>query len=211
MTDEIEKPRFSLFEIEHALTELLTARAEAEEIPEGPEREQALAAVDQAMAEYVERELQKADNIIGFCRTLKRATEAAKEDRDYYARRAGFLDRTLQRMKEYAHIAMEAAGKKRIDGRSGYLLVKNNGGIEPLVISNETIIPDDHCKFIVTVPGEQWRAVHDCLRGMHIIGLLTGYQTQRVPDTAVIRDTLKRGDGVPGAHLEHRGQHVEVK
>jgi hypothetical protein len=84
--------------------------------------------VDDAIRAYVSREVQKVDNIVNFCRNLRRAIDAAKEDRDYYARRAEIIGHVLDRVKSYAHLAMEANGQKRLDGRAGYLLVKGNGG-----------------------------------------------------------------------------------
>lgn len=202
MTAEMTTPKFSLLEIEAALSELLTARAEADEIAEPAEREQALAAVDEALAEYVAREVQKADNIINFCRTLKRATDAAKEDRDYYARRAAFLERTLQRVKDLTHTAMEYVQKKRIDGRNGYLLLKGNGGLEPLAVDTE-LLPLEYYAITVRLPQPVYERL---LYGEPLVETLS-----KEPDNRRIRTALAAGEGVPGAHLEPRGSHVEVR
>lgn len=234
MTAEIEKPKFTLMEIESALSELLTARAEAEEMPEA-EREQALAAVDDALAEYVSREVQKADSIIGFCRNLKRAMEAAKEDRDYYAKRAEFLKRTLDRVKDLTHTAMEFVGKKRIDGRNGYLMLKGNGGVEPLTIDDPAMIPDEFKVVRVTMSAKDFNRLRPIIAKMAItIPAIDAEVSQSRIREALAQPCWNCGgegtmpdafDGVgpcavcdgsgkntvPGAHLEPRGSHVEIR
>jgi len=201
MITELEKPRFSLLEIESALTELVCARAEAEAVADPQEKEQALAACDEALSQYVSRELAKADNIIDFCRHLKRATEAAKEDRDYYARRASFLERTRARVLECCQYAMEYVGKKRIEGRHGYLSLRANGGLAALTV-DESLLPDEFRVVTLKVPLDTWKK-WGMLDEAEVIG------TQ--PNQRKIRHVLESGGGVPGAYLEERGQHVEIR
>jgi hypothetical protein len=201
MISELEKPKFTLLEIESALSELIIARAEAEATEDPAEREQALAAVDDALAEYVSREILKADSIIDFTRHLKRALEAAKEDRDYYARRASFLERTLNRVKEATQFAMELVGKKRIEGRHGYLTLRGNGGQQALTV-DESLLPDEYRLVTVRVPLDAWKK-WGVLDEAEVMGTC--------PNQRKIRGLLERGEGVPGAYLEPRGQHVEVR
>lgn len=204
MANELTSPKLTLWDIESAWVDLMQARAEAEELPE-TERLQALAAVDEAIAQYTRAELQKADSIIGFCRHLKMLEQAAKEQAAYQSRRAAVAGSLLNRIKGIAQVAMEATGKKRIDGRTGYLLVKGNGGVAPLKIQ-EDVLPDEYRDVTVTMPLVTFRDLqeeHPVLGAVKVRGI--------APANDRIREDLDDGHGVPGAWLEDRGSHVEVK
>jgi hypothetical protein len=137
---------------------------------------------------------------------------------------------------------MDAAGKQRLEGHTGTLRIKGNGGVEPLVLDNPPLIPDDYCVWQGQISAAQFRQFS--------LELMTDPITklERRPSNALIREGLAedcpRCDGngvfegsgfngqwdygmmpedpcnacggsgkrgVPGAHLEPRGRHVEVK
>ena len=207
MTNELTPPKLTLWDIESAWVELMQARTEAEGLPMD-EREQAVAAVDEAMAQYTRSELQKADSIIGFCRHLKMLETSAKEQAAYQSKRAATAGALLSRIKGIAQSAMEAAGKKRIDGRTGYLLVKNNGGLAPLKIQ-EDVLPDEYRDITVTIPLEMFHMLQDEFPELGPVSAPKA--TPAFPANDRIRKALAEGTGVPGAWLEDRGSHVEVK
>ena len=204
MANELTPPKLTLWDIESAWVELMQARTEAEGLSVD-EREQAVAAVDEAIAQYTRSELQKADSIIGFCRHLKMLETSAKEQAAYQSKRAATAGALLSRIKGIAQSAMEAAGKKRIDGRTGYLLVKNNGGLAPLKIQ-EDVLPDEYRDITITISA----GMFEVLRGIHP-ELVSAKATSSVPANDRIRKALAEGTGVPGAWLEERGSHIEVK
>ena len=204
MANELTPPKLTLWDIESAWVELMQAHTEAEGLPMD-EREQAVAAVDEAIAQYTRSELQKADSIIGFCRHLKMLEASAKEQAAYQTKRAAIAGALLSRIKGIAQSAMEAVGKKRIDGRTGYLLVKINGGTAPLKIQ-EDILPDEYRDVTVTMSLAALETV------LKVFPDLSGIKWSPViPANDRIRKALAEGTGVPGAWLEDRGSHVEVK
>lgn len=223
----------TLFDIESAWMDLIQAREEAEELIDPAEREAGLIAVDNAIAEYVAREVSKVDGIRAVCRRLKLEAEAAEAESDRQRVRMKRAEDLLAKIKICAQVAIEMTGKKRIEGKTGYLLLKGNGGVRPLQVDgwdseerrwvgNLTPLPPEYVLVHVKIPvsllsklAEHWSNVT---------------QVSTEPNQALIREALVAicpecdgalatcklcaGTGkqtVPGARLLERGQHVEVK
>ncbi len=68
-------------------------------------------------------------------------------------------------------------------GRTGKLLIKANGGKRPLVITDESALPDTYTPMVITYP----------------------------VDKDKLRADLEAGATVPGAYLDERGSHLEVR
>lgn len=227
--------RLSLFDIEAAWMDLIQAREEAESIGDQKEREEALTAVDNAIAEYVAREVQKVDGIRAVVRRLKIEAADAKAEAERQRVRHKRAEDILERVKHCVQTAMEMVGKKRIEGRTGYLLLKGNGGVEPLVIdgwdsekqkwTGETVLPYEYQTITVKMPRNLWsNLISEYNDGTmqagvtepnnQLIRVALSHDCQRCFDYAPsvcesCGGTGKRG--VPGAHLEPRGVHVECK
>lgn len=233
-----EEPRFSLLEIEAAQAELVAARMDAELIEDPEERAAALVAVEQAVTEYAAREVQKVDSYRRLIRALTFALAASKDERDRQAARASVIQNLIESIKEGGRRAMEVCGKKRIDGRTGSLILKGNGGVQPLV-KDAKLIPKDLMRVTVRMPLDLFERREEEY-GYVSMGIAEVIEVQ--PWDEKIREALGMacqlcgglgtkcpsgpsdapmevcpacgGSGrnsVPGAYLGERGNHIEVR
>lgn len=166
----------SLWNIESALHELLLARDEALD-----ERE--VVEVEKALAEYVNRELSKVDNIRHYLQHCRDMQYLADQEMDRQRQRKGRWESHERVVRRHTIAAMQAAHKKRLEGRSGELRVVNNGGKTPVVIDCEADVPFAFRPQVITFPINK----------------------------DLIRDELEAGRTVKGAHLGERGVHLEIR
>jgi hypothetical protein len=156
------------------------------------QRELAIEAADVALAEHSEKELQKADSYIGLIRYLERAAAARRADAQHQARIAGLLEGMLAQVKATGANAMATVGRKRIDGERGYLMMKGNGGVAPLLIPDPSLVPDEFSKLEGWVNAGAWaRMMAICRRNMmDPTWEPVARWTARVPDNTAIRARL---------------------
>ena len=174
-TELIKERGLSLFEIERDLAVLMDARAEAD-------CEDGIKACDQALAEYAAREVAKVDGIRAYLRHCEVMEEAATAEADIQRARAKAWGSRAEALEKACLLALEAAGKKSVEGRTGKLSVRNNGGKQPLVIDDESKLPSVYTPMIITNP----------------------------VDREAVRRDLENGIPVPGAHLGERGKHLSI-
>ena len=250
----------SLWNIEQGLAdlmeqreELLTGTPDIGSMGPDPQTEHAarLMAVDLAIAEYVKAEVRKVDNIRGLVKHLEMIRDAAKAEAKTMQERSAAADRQLTVLKSAIQVTMEEMewreGKPRkLEGKTGSISLKGNGGRQPVVITDEALRPDECCKAVVTMPFHDWQEIRrfvasgsPTVYGRYLdqfatikrevsltaiatqleqpcascsgSGLSNGYVT---PDLAPAKCGVCGGsgkNGVPGAILAPRGQHVEVK
>lgn len=220
----------SLFGIESGLHELVEAWQEAQ-TPE------ALAAAEQAIQAVVEAEVRKVDGIrayLKFCDTM--ADAADHEARLQKERKQMWLERR-DRLKAFVQGTMQAFGVRKLQGNTGTLSIKGNGALQPLTVADASMLPDELCDWTLTITGTEWQL----LKASISIGrdyLLRHSEIKRTPNNERIRAALARpcnycagakivehdasvidcpecgGTGkasVPGARLEPRGEHLEIR
>ena len=223
----------TLWHIESALLELLDAREEAD-TPE------AVTACDEALAEYVAREVQKVDNIRGLIKHCQVVARAAREEARDQEARARAWERREERVKAFVQVVMEQFNLPRLEGRAGRLMLKGNGGLKPLEITDPAVIPEECVRYAGWISGRMMRQLREELN----FALLSSADMylERVVDNDAVRRALKTCEvchgsgevtvdaeyseacggtcpacagsglgGVPGARLRDRGKHVEVK
>lgn len=203
MSTEVSERKLSLFEIEQSLALLMQDRDEVTDPDE-------IAAIDAAIRDYVGQEIRKVDGIRAYIRHSETQAAAAVEE----ARRANAIASVhlarIDRLKAACLTAMQEAGAKRLDGKAGYLIVKGNGGLAPLKIQ-EDILPDEMRDVNVRMPMNLWQEICHQMPGDLLLPLTELKQSESYqPSNGRIREALKAGT-VPGAYLEERGSHLEVK
>jgi hypothetical protein len=176
VAEPVKSQELTLFQIERDLVTLMDARAEAD-------TQARLEGCDEAIAEYVIREVEKVDNIRGYLRHCEVMEAAAAAEADTQKRRAEAWGNRADALKRACVMALGIAGKKSVEGRTGQLSIRANGGKLPLIIDDETAIPSDYTPMTITYP----------------------------LDKDKLRKALEAGEGVPGAHLAERGVHLVVK
>src|ERR1019366_10670690 len=146
----------SLYPIEQAFLDLLTAREEVLAGEQGPDTPAELAEIEKALAEYVKREVVKVDGIHAYLGWAKATAEEARRESAAMAERARRIEAGMDRVKGICLDAMQVIGKKRIDGTAGrYLSVAGNGGVQPLGIQ-EDMVPHEYCDVTVRMPLYVW-------------------------------------------------------
>ncbi len=197
----------SLFHIEQQLADLLSVREEMAAAGEDT------AVCDTEIAEYVRKEVVKVDSVRGYLRHCQViATEARAEAKrlldwaDSWENRAAYL-------KGIAQDAMTILGKRRLDGKHGYLLLKGNGGKQAVDITEPSLVPEDLCQYQGCVSGEAWEEMKMHFRDGQAWAHWEGrqdVQMERIPHKGRIGKALESGP-VAGARLMPRGEHIEVK
>ncbi len=208
----------SLFQLEHELVELMALREEMAEAGED------VTACDQQIQEYAKRELRKVDGIRQYLRHAQIMEEAAKAE----AARLEVLARRWKAKGEWlkgvCQGVMEHFGIKRIEGQTGSLSLRGNGGFAPLTITDESLIPEELCDYRGVISGAAWAQLAEYASASiitagtekeaeanwrHWLGR-QDVQMERHPNNGKIREALKRGP-VAGVRLEERGTSLVVR
>ena len=168
-------------------------------------------AVDAEIARYLGEQLPaKVDGIRGFVRQEEAIAAAATEEAARLSQIAAARLARVARLKEYLLFALQAAGKTKLEGRTGgSISVCANGGVQPLVIDS-SLLPDHFCDSVRTPNTIRIRAAleHPCAT--------CGGSKDDPADPRQFADSCPAcgasgKQGVPGAHLDPRGQHVRIK
>ena len=241
----------SLYQLESQLSELIEMREQAVADrktavgAEPAEKTREIEAIDNAIREYITAEIRKVDGIRAFWRHCELMAQAAKEEADVQAVRSKAWRNRLDRLKDTVKLVMETIpfpeGKpKKLEGRTGALYLKANGGKQAVEIHDESLVPDELCMVTATMPGDFWESVVDAFAAKNECYDLeekhSPCRVTRVPSLSLIAERLAQkctrcaGNGdliiqgivcdecggsgrqsVPGARFAERGNHVEVK
>jgi len=219
----------SLWHIEDAISQLMDMREEATDPDE-------IAVIEGELVKYAQQELRKVDNVVGYLKHCAMMEGTAKEEAAAQAERARVWKERAARLKRACQATMETytgGERKKLEGRAGVILLKGNGGRQAVTIADPLLVPEEYCDYVGAIPGPVWDAAVAALPGT-----LGRVQLLRTPRAALIHEALQQkceacgGDGllafspdgekctscggsgmagVPGAHLEPRGSHIEVK
>lgn len=220
--DRQQKAVPSLYVLEDTLLQLIAMREDAE-------TDEERAVIDQQLVEWTAHEVLKVENIHGFLRHCELMEFGCAQEEDRIRELKHLWKARADRVKELVRTAMEAAGKKKLEGRTGSLVLKANGGRQAVLIPDPAMVPDEYCTFNVTLTAEQWREV----------AYYVDTQAKREPAKPEIYKALttecnscggsgqaKSGNGerlacptcggsgkagVQGCSLADRGSHVEVR
>ena len=207
----------SLYQIDQGLADLLEYREERMADTAAPPDAEELAAVDGEIAKYMQALPAKVAGVAAMLRRWRSTRETAKAEVDRLRGIIGLLEGREARLKALVQDVLEMQpapkkGCKKLTGVDGsVLMLKGNGGLEPLTITDPAMVPDEYCRWTLRMTDEEWRQTL-CYLEIH------GWKPENHPDieivrepsTTLIREALADG-GVPGAHLEPRSSHVEVR
>jgi len=234
----------SLYHIETGLAELIQYRAERVAEIDGPLAEGELDAIDSEIRKYQMATPAKVAGVAAIFRSWRAHRDTAKAEIGRLKKIVAHLEAMEDRLKEYvadvlAMLPEPKKGPRKLTGADGSVLsLRGNGGVQPLTISDETLVPDEYKIMIVTMPMSVWLTVAAEVERSADPAALK--QTTSV-NMAALREALEQpceacggnpslvvaagaGEssgcatcggsgrrGVPGARLEARGQHVEVR
>lgn len=231
-----------LMEMREEITERMIIAGDAtSQSEQATANREELVAIESELSRYLNEALPaKVDGIRGFLRQDEAVAEAAEAEAKRLKAIAEARRGRIARLKDYLLAAMHAAGKKKLEGRSGgSITVCGNGGVAQLVIDNPEIVPDEYCRWRGWVSCNAWEAMK-----IYRFDKLPGCELKREPDAALIRAALdlnclkcdgngvvEQSDGidwddsenpckacggsgkagVPGAHINGRGEHVRIR
>lgn len=133
-----------------------------EELEAGPfdgtddERLALLSQCDIAIHQYLTALPEKVDGIRGWWRHCEMLALAASEEAKRQAARGKAWGARLDRLKAMCCSVMDAAGLKKLEGNTGYLSLKSNGGKQPVIVTDPALVPDEFCEITVTMSAAAW-------------------------------------------------------
>ena len=198
----------SLYHIDSELAALLDYRDERISDTEDPATAEEIAAVDGQIAVYMQALPAKVEGVAAMFRKWASQRQAVKDEIRRLSSIFDHIENKEKRLKSYVAdiLAMQpepAEGCRKLVGNGGsVLMLKGNGGLAPLTVQ-EDILPEDFKKITVTLPLAVWNDINVA------DGWALNFKIE--PDNTGIREALNAGLDVPGAHIEPRGTHVEVK
>ncbi len=238
----------SLWNIESALADLMRAREECfDVISEGKDPESVseaqseLVHIDEALAEYAQAEIRKVDGIRSMWRYLRDGHAIAMAEAEVQIQMAKSFERRLNALKSAVLIAMEMMpwreGKpKMLEGKSGALLLKGNGGKRAVTISDESLVPEEFFVYEGRIPAFIMKSLGRFVDSYGTLELqrdFYGLRLKRIPSLSLIAQAMEQKcadcdtghpegrlcrtcggsglAGVPGAVLGDRQNHVEVR
>ena len=153
----------SLYLLESNIAQLLEIRQDLL-IPdpvEDQDRLVALETVERQLTELFGAEVRKVDNIRRVWAHLEMVADAAAIEQKRQAERARLAKAQLERLKQGVKEAMQsmpwAPGKTRkIEGETGVLMLKANGGKQAVEITDEALIPDEFCEITATFRADEF-------------------------------------------------------
>src|SRR6266702_660878 len=108
----------SLFELESGLVDLVREREDIAEGPDSDEKTAQLMVVDNAIREWLGREIRKVDGIRNYIRHCEVMSAAAMEEANCQLERSRLWQARFDRVKAMAVSVMQSFGLKRLEGRS---------------------------------------------------------------------------------------------
>ena len=175
----------SLFDIDSQLHDLLTQWQEAP--ADQLESSQA------AIREYVGEVIRSVDPVRRYIRFCDSAETEAREEAQRQAERARMWAARRDRLKAFVLEFMSQWGWKegkprKFESPTGSLSLRGNGGLQPLVITDATLVPDELCDVTVTMTLELWAAAA-IFFGEDLVGTRVG---PRTPSNERIRAALQK-------------------
>lgn len=127
---------------------------------------------------------EKCANGIALIKSLETYAAAYKAEKKRFEEQQQSLENRIKRIKEWYRQNLDAMGKSKVPTKYGVMSVQNNGGRAPLKIDDASRIPND---YLTTVP------------------------EHKEVNNEALYEALKKGETIPGAHLEPRGRSLRIK
>jgi hypothetical protein len=162
--------------------------------------------IDQAITDYIEALPAKVDSVRHVWKRIETFIAEAKAEMQYQAQRVRAGEADLERLKESCKAAMLLIdwpeGKPRkLEGRTGSISLRANGGKQPVVISDERMIPDEYTLKTLTLTPHLLQAILNAVADHpdHAYGSLLikriateARESARVPSLSLIAEALAK-------------------
>lgn len=175
----------TLYDLEKRLVELMDLWSDTE--LEQDHRDQ----IAMEIKAYLEAEISKVDGIRGYLRHCEVIENALREEATAQLERAKQWKTRRERLKEYCVEVMGMIGATKLEGRTGVLAVRGNGGKQPVTIDNAEMIPEEFCCWEGMVTGVAVKALLEIPGGVHWFGR-QDVQLSRTPRKSLIEAELQK-------------------
>lgn len=133
-----------------------------------------LAKIDEALAEYAQAEVRKVDGIRSMWRYLRDGHAIASAEAEVQHQRAKSFERRLNALKSAVLIAMEMMPwrpdqPKKLEGETGSLMLRGNGGKRPVMISDESLVPDEFKTVTMTITAKAYERIWPYLTSFNAV------------------------------------------
>lgn len=200
----------SLYEIEDGLRVAVDAYEEAREQLELVANEPAEvnnAAYDRmmlaqsAVEAYLQEEIRKVNGIHSYIRYCDAMQRACDEEAERLEARQKMWERRRDWIKGLVLSIMRQFDVKKFETASAVLRRQNNGGVNPVEITDPAAVPAHFVRVTVQMTEAQFQKLP------MMVGAVV---KEREFMNAAIRKTLETGSPVPGARLGERGESLRV-
>jgi len=218
----------SLYDLSAELVALMDAWDDPETTPE------ARSEIETQLRIYAEQHVRKVDNVRAYLRHCEMMAQYARVEEERQKRNKDVWQARAERLKQVCVAVMQTFQAKRLDGNTGSLLLKGNGGKQPVTITNPDLVPDEFCAVVLTIPGAEYVRLWPWLVDAGwTLATEADMQKRREPRKSLIEAELQKPcetcegkepfivtcmqcggsgkRGVSGAYLAERGVHLEVR
>jgi len=232
-TAEAREPRavdeLTLYGMSGDLWQLLALREELIEVRESTE------AVDADILTYFRGLARKEDGVVHVLGQLKAQERLAVEERDRLEQRAKSFQAKREHLEGYVMRVLaqlpepRGGGARRLEGETASLVLARNGGVEPLEVYDESLVPDEYCTFTAELTSEEYAACRRVLPESESLRRAVRYaDSKRIRRQLLSTCRTCMGSGfnaaggvcancgggrtepVAGARLKGRGHHLRI-
>jgi len=182
----------SLYDLSAELVALMDAWDDPETTPE------ARVEIETQLRIYAEQHVRKVDYVRAYLRHCAIMEAAALEEKARQDEHAKTWKARAERLKELCVAVMQTFEAKRLDGNTGSLLLKGNGGKQPVRIDNPELVPDEFCVYEGAIPAFVWTFMLELIMDREDVGTaelrrdIAGLKLVRTPRKSLIEAELQK-------------------
>jgi len=152
-----------------------------------------LAVVNEAIDTYMVALPAKVDGVRAVWKRIEVLIQEAADEVKFQSRRGQHLKADLDRLKDYCQRCMELIewkpGKPRkLEGRSGYLLLKANGGRPAVEVTDESLVPGEMATVSIRMLASEWNRLRSSAVSLDVVCEVG----PRVPSLSLIAEALSQ-------------------
>ncbi len=147
----------TLYDLSRELVELMDAWDDPDVQPETRIK------IEKTLRLYAQAHVRKVDGIRAFLKHCELMIDGARREVATQKAHEEAWEARRDRLKALCVDVMQEFQAKRLDGNTGSLLLKGNGGKQPVTISNPELVPAEFCTLNISVNKATWAAFQERL------------------------------------------------
>ncbi len=125
------------------------------------------AEIEAKLRVYAAQHVRKVDDIRAYLRHCELMIDGARREVAIQKAHEEAWEARRDRLKALCVDVMQEFKAKRLDGNTGSLLLRGNGGKQPVTIANPELVPDEFCVYECSISGQAFGWLRSAL-GPHI-------------------------------------------